>query len=102
MLVNGHCPNGPNPPTGYSDYDAITETFYKFENLSMKTFPDAKADCESEGATLFMGKTKLEWDFVLQRNHGTMKYYSGKKRILFFPRFQWLASSTWGCSHQAM
>ena len=66
--VHGDCPDGPNPPAGYSDYDDRTATFYRFEDQSMKTFPAAKADCESEGAKLFMGKTQDEWDFVINQN----------------------------------
>ena len=46
--------------------DSSGQKFYKISSGPL-THKDADALCRSEGATLFMGKTQEDWDYIFTR-----------------------------------
>ena len=73
------CPDGASIPQGY-EYDITGEKYYKF-GMNTSSISDATAICNDGGATLFMGKTDQDWDFVL--NHpGEFSVFTGYIKTL--------------------
>ena len=57
------CPSEAATDAGF-DYHDVTEKYYKYFSTDKKNYFDAKAHCETFGATLAMFKTEEEFDFI--------------------------------------